>query len=148
MTTTSVSKKEPAAPPADIERWEPWTGIDVLRTMLGTRLPGLHHQAVPATALEERDDAYLLELEVPGLAKKDIGIDVTGRRITVHGEREETERTGILRHTTRTTGRFDYELMLPSPVDEKAVTARLDHGVLVVRVPKAGDSRTTHVEIM
>ena len=36
----------------------------------------------------------------------------------------------MLRHTTRVTGSFSYEAVLPAPVDEKKVTAVLADGVL------------------
>ena len=59
----------------------------------------------------------------------------------------EVERTGVLRHSTRTSGSFSYEISLPSPVDDQGVTATLDGGVLTVRVPKSSDAKTTRVEI-
>ena len=60
-----------------------------------------------------------------------------GRRLTVSGERKEKERVGILRRRTRSVGQFHYEVVLPGAVDEDAVSASLDGGVLTVRVPEA-----------
>ncbi len=56
--------------------------------------------------MEETDDAYLVEVELPGVKRDDISIEVAGRRLTVSRERKERQRTGILRRRTRTVGRF------------------------------------------
>ena len=55
----------------------------------------------PRADVEETDDAYVIEVEVPGVAKKDIDVSVAGRRLTITGERKERERVGILRRRTR-----------------------------------------------
>jgi len=107
----------------------------------------LGDSSIPGADLVETDDGFTVEIELPGLAKKDITIDVTGRRIAVHGERKEQERGGVLRHSTRTTGRFDYELMLPSAIDEDSVKAALVDGVLTVTLPKSKTERPKHVPV-
>lgn len=97
---------------------------------------------VPAADVEETDDAYVLDIELPGVRKQDVHVETQGRRITVSGERKERERTGILRRRTRVTGRFHYEVTLPGDIDADEVAASMDEGVLTVRVPKAADERT------
>ena len=52
-----------------------------------------------------------------------------------------------MRHSTRVTGRFAYEVILPADVDEKATTAQLNDGVLTVRLPKATGAKTSRVPI-
>ena len=102
----------------------------------------------PGGELRESDDAFTLELDVPGVDKKDITIDFSGRRLSVRGTKTtEKEGQGTLRHTTRTSGSFAYEAVLPVAVDEKTVTASLADGVLLVTMPKATEAKTTHVEI-
>ena len=105
-------------------------------------------KAAPGGELRETDDAFTLELDVPGVDKNDITIDFSGRRLSVRGTKTtEREGQGTLRNTTRTSGSFSYEAVLPVAVDEKAVTASLTDGVLMVRMPKATEAKTTHVEI-
>ena len=70
------------------------------------------------------------------MKRDDIDIQVAGRRLTVRAERKETERKGILRRTTRTTGRYYLEVVLPGEVDPDDVEATLGDGVLTVRVAK------------
>lgn len=102
---------------------------------------------IPGAEVGETDDSYTLDIELPGVEKKDITIDVTGRRVSVHGERVEKQREGTLRHTTRSTGRFDYEVTLPSAVEAEKASAELANGVLSIRMPKSRTERPTHVAI-
>lgn len=136
------------SPWADLSRWNPWSDLVDWNNRFGQFLEHRwpHHLALGAD-LEEAEDAYLLEFDVPGVAKSDVSVEVTGRRVCVHGTRAEKERAGVLRHSTRAAGEFVYEVSLPSPVDDKHVSATLEGGVLSLRIPKAGDAKTTHVEI-
>ena len=101
----------------------------------------------PLADVEETDDAYVIEVEVPGVDKKDIDISVAGRRVTISGERKEKERVGILRRRTRSVGQFEYDIQLPGDIDEDGVTASLADGVLSVRVPKASTDRARRITV-
>lgn len=102
---------------------------------------------LPPADVEETDDAYVVDVELPGVNKKDVSVEVNGRRLTVSGERKERERTGILRRRTRTVGRFFYEVVLPSAVDDDAVNAKLANGVLTVTVPKSERDQRRRIPI-
>ncbi|MEU4493269.1 Hsp20/alpha crystallin family protein [Streptomyces sp. NPDC023998] len=108
---------------------------------------GLADAWVPPADEEETEDAYQVELELPGVSKDQITVDVTDSRLAVHGEVEEKERSGVLHRQTRRFGRFDFRWALPSDADADHVTAELADGVLTVRVPKTEKSRPRRVEI-
>ena len=91
---------------------------------------------VPPADLEETDDAYVVEVELPGVKREDINVEVSGRRLSVSGERKERERTGILRRSTRPAGGFEHTVLFAGEVDEESIEATLDKGVLTVQVPK------------
>lgn len=97
--------------------------------------------------VEESDDAYLVEVELPGVKGDDIDVEVAGRRLTVSGERKERERVGILRRQTRTVGRFHYEVVLPGDVAEDEVEAGLNEGVLTIRIPKVAADRPKRIPV-
>ena len=90
----------------------------------------------PLADVEETDDAYVVEIELPGVKRENVDIEVAGRRISVHGERKEKELVGIFRKRERIFGRFHYEVILPGDVLEDGINAELDEGVLIVRLPK------------
>jgi len=101
----------------------------------------------PLADVEEVPDAYVVDIELPGIKKEDLDISIAGRRLTVTGERKERERVGILRRRERVVGRFHYEVTLPGDVDESGIGAHLDEGVLKVRVPKPERDRPRKIEV-
>lgn len=101
----------------------------------------------PMADVEETNDAYLIEIELPGVKRGDIDVTLSGRQLTVSGERKEKERAGILRRHTRVTGRFHYEVTLPAADPEAEVTAGYDDGVLTIRVPKPEADRPRRISV-
>jgi len=126
------------------ERTQPLNDVERLRRMLDQTfgsfgLPGLMTEAVgwsPPVDIEEQDDAYVIEAELPGVQKDDVNIELQSNELMVTGEIKEREREGILRKRTRRIGRFEYRVRLPEQVDSDNVEAKLNDGVLTVRVPK------------
>jgi HSP20 family protein len=126
------------------ERTQPLNDVERLRRMLDQTfgsfgLPGLMTEAVgwsPPVDIEEQDDAYVIEAELPGVQKDDVNIELQSNELMVTGEIKERERQGILRKRTRRIGRFEYRVRLPEQVDSDNVEAKLNDGVLTVRVPK------------
>jgi HSP20 family protein len=136
----------------DVGRWSPFADLNQLARQMERFLGSAGDLAapdgfVPMADVEETEDAYLVELELPGVKREDINIEVAGNRLLVTGERKERERVGIVRRRTRTVGRFQFEVVLPIEVSGDAVEATLEHGVLTVRVPKTGREEPHRVEI-
>lgn len=101
----------------------------------------------PLADVEETPEAYFVEIELPGVKRDDIDIEITGQHLSVQGERKEKERVGILRRRERTVGRFAYEVTVPGDVEEDGVEAHLDEGVLRVRLPKPERERPRRIEV-
>ena len=136
----------------DVQHWHPFTETFLWNTRLGQLFDNMWHTAAheglaPGAELEETDDGFTLEMDLPGVAKDDITIDVLGRRMAVRGTRKEKELSGVMRHSTRVTDSFAYEVILPADLDEKATTARLSDGVLTIKLPKESGAKTNRVPI-
>jgi HSP20 family protein len=101
----------------------------------------------PLGDVEETDDAYVVEIDLPGVKRDDIDIELHERQLTISGEIKEKERAGILRRRTRRVGQFHYAVTLPADVDAAKVEARLDEGVLTVRVPKSERAKPRRIQI-
>jgi HSP20 family protein len=133
------------------ERWDPVRELDdlydrfakVWEQNLGRGLD----RWIPLADLEETDDAYTVELELPGVARDDVDVQLDDRVLTVSGEIHEKERKGILHRRTRKVGRFHYTVTLPGELDDEHVEAQLRDGVLTVRVPKSASSRKRRITI-
>ena len=137
------------------ERTQPLNDVERLRRMLDQTfgnfgLPGLMTEAVgwsPPVDIEEQDDAYVIEAELPGVQKDDVNIELQSNELMVTGEIKEREREGILRKRTRRIGRFEYRVRLPEQVDSDTVEAKLNDGVLTVRVPKREQAERRRIQV-
>jgi HSP20 family protein len=103
----------------------------------------------PPLNLWEEDDAFFLEAELPGLDLKDLEIYVTGQdQLTLKGERKAPTLEKSLQHRQeRGFGTFPRTLTLPMAVDANKVEARLENGVLKVRLPKSEAAKPHKIEI-
>ena len=137
--------------PRAVAGWDPFRELDELTQRVNSlweaNLNGDLHSWAPLADVEETDDAYVVDIELPGVRRDDVAIEVLDGRLSVTGERRERQRVGLLRRTTRTTGRFRLHVALPLEIDADAVTADLDHGLLTVTVPKAARARRRRIPI-
>lgn len=93
---------------------------------------------LPAVDVEERDDAFLVTADLPGLEKDDIDVSLDDGVLTISGERKretENETEGFKRFE-RVHGQFSRSFSLPQGVDVEAVGATFDKGVLTLTLPK------------
>jgi HSP20 family protein len=132
-------------------QWDPFRGLDEFydrfSKTVGFGASDALDRWIPLADLEETDDAYVVEVELPGLGDEDVDVQLDDRVLTVSGEIQEKKRTGILHRRTRKVGRFDYTVMLPGELDDDHVDASLRNGVLTVRVPKSPQTRRRRIEI-
>jgi HSP20 family protein len=140
-----------------LNRWDP------LRDMLNfqekiAQLLDVHarHRAVspciswnPAVDILETPDAYLFRMELPGVGKANIDVELAGARLTISGERHlESEPYIFAYHNIeRVYGAFARSFQLPGTVDATRAEARYIDGVLELILPKSEDvsDRCIHV---
>jgi HSP20 family protein len=93
----------------------------------------------PLVNVREEADAFRVEADVPGVTRDQIEVLVRhGTELTIEGERkQDCETNGTWHQQERGVGRFRRVLTLPVAVDADQVEARLEHGVLRLRLPKA-----------
>jgi HSP20 family protein len=103
----------------------------------------------PPVDIQETEDAYLVEADVPGVRPDDVTIDLQGNDLRIGGEYgmpEQGEGEGGQQRSRR-TGRFDYRLTLPGEVNSESCAADLEHGVLRLRLPKASPSTRQRIPV-
>lgn len=101
----------------------------------------------PLADISETDDGYLIEVDVPGVDKKHLNLEVNDHELVVSGELIEQEGRRLFRRKGRRTGRFEFRATLPGDIKADGVTADLSKGVLTVTVPKADAAKPRHVGI-
>jgi HSP20 family protein len=102
---------------------------------------------VPNVDIEETDDAWIIEAEVPGVNKKDVNVEVRDNEIVITGEIKQRERKGIIRRRTRRVGEFEFRATFPGDADADDIKADVDDGLLTVRVPKQEKAESRQIEV-
>ncbi len=92
----------------------------------------------PPSDASSRDDAYVIEVELPGVKEEDITVEVHGDIMTLSGEKRSArdEKTDTYIFSERTYGAFRRSFRLPPDVDDAAIEAHTEDGILRVTLPK------------
>lgn len=106
---------------------------------------------MPSMDIFEDGDTIVAKAEVPGLAKADLDVRISGDVLTVSGKKEKEEkieRKDYHRYE-RSSGSFSRSVLLPAEVEVDKVSAQLKDGVLEVRAPKtaAARARSRKIEV-
>jgi len=97
----------------------------------------------PPVNVFERDGKYVIEVELAGVEKKDVSVNVEDGFITVSGTKETSrkeEGQGYYMRE-RSYGSFSRGFKVPSDVEEKDVVAEFKNGVLTVELPMKVDKK-------
>jgi HSP20 family protein len=133
--------------------WSPFRELDDLHERMSRLLEstladtGAVTGWIPAVDIEETDEAFVVEAELPGVKRDDVTVELQNNELRIHGELRERERAGIVRRRTRRTGQFDYRVVLPGEVDDDNVEANLHEGVLRVQIRKTEHIKPRRIEI-
>lgn len=134
-----------------LTRWDPFAEIARMQNEMtrGFGAEGGRGPHAPAVDIKEEKEAYVVRAELPGVKKEDVHIDVENNVLTLRGERrlaEEESREGYQR-IERWYGAFARSFALPSTVDSERIEAKLEDGVLSVRLPKRNELRSRRIEV-
>lgn len=100
----------------------------------------------PAVDFEEKDNQYLVTVDLPGIKKEDIKIDLSDNILSISGERtRESKAEG--RYTERSYGKFSRSFSLPSQVNSENVQAAFDNGVLRITLTKSETPKGRAIKI-
>lgn len=98
---------------------------------------------MPAIDIVEKDKAFEVTAELPGLDAKNIDLQLSDNVLTIKGEKQEEkeERTKDRHVTERRYGSFHRSLQVPSSVDAEKIEANFKNGVLTVTLPKSPEAQ-------
>jgi HSP20 family protein len=103
----------------------------------------------PAVDISETKDSIVVKVELPGLSRDDIEIDVASGVLTIKGEKrfesEEEDRTWHRREVRY--GSFSRSFSLPTDVKSDEAAASFSEGVLTVSLPKEEKAVHRKIEI-
>lgn len=135
--------------------WDPFRELDdlqhrfssLLESTFGDLSASSYGAWTPAVDIEETDDSFVVEAELPGVKREDVNVELNENQLVIHGETKERERSGVFRRQTRRTGQFDYRVALPGQVDGDHVDASLSDGVLRLELHKSEAAKARRIEI-
>lgn len=142
-----------------ITRWtnrNPWREFDALTHRLGLfedRFPTPSRAGgwLPAVNVEENADELVLTAELPGLTHDHVEVEVENNILTLRGEKEEERSEGDpgskVHLWERSYGSFQRSFTLPRTVRADQISANFEHGILIVRMPKAPEAKSRRITI-
>ena len=121
-------------------QWSPWDEFAELANMLWDKSMMPRGMAYPAIDVEDTAEAYIVKADVPGYSKSDLEVELDGNAVTIKGNTLAEKKTDSpdLIYQERQVGEFRRTFTLPAKIDVEKATATFDHGVLEIRLPKAG----------
>jgi HSP20 family protein len=96
----------------------------------------------PSVNTREEDKAYYIEVDLPGVKKEDIQVDLKDDVLTISGERrtkEEVKKKDYYKLES-SYGKFQRSFTLPDNADKENISANSENGVLEVVIPKVKES--------
>ena len=145
-------------------RWDPFQDLRSAQDEMAQMSPmlahalGLHAQPqgsdratawTPALDISERKDAYLVNVELPGLKPEDLDITMEDGLLTIQGERQFTSESSEqqFHRVERRYGAFRRSITLPAHVMAEGIQASFEDGVLQILVPKAEEAKAKRIQV-
>jgi len=129
-------------------RYEPWNLLNQFRRDMDRfyETPGEGDETssivtsdwIPAVDIKETDTAFEIHADIPGVDPKDIDVHMENGILTIKGERqtENKEEHEGYKRIERSRGSFYRRFSLPDTADADKISAKSNHGVLEITIPK------------
>ena len=139
---------------ASIQRFDPFNELvdDLFKGFLVRPVSYEGRAELPRLKVDvaERNGAYTVTAELPGVKKDDIQVTIDGAEVTlaaeVKREREASQDERVL-HTERVFGKASRSFTLPQEVDEAKAEAKFRDGVLELTLPKKAATQRKQISI-
>ena len=98
----------------------------------------------------EKNGAYVVSAELPGVKKEDIHVSVDGAQVTLEAEvkrEKEASQDERVLHRERVYGKVTRSFTLPQEVDETKAEAKFKDGVLELTLPKKAAAQRKQISI-
>ena len=142
--------------------WQPFSGFkpfnhkfdEMFEEALGSLFPVRDEESKGSTTrpnvdIYETDESYVLNVDLPGVNKEDIKIDLNDNHLTVKAEKKFEDKVSKENYVRieRSHGTFLRSFSLSENVDGKNVKASYNDGVLEVTLPKRKQAKTKQIEV-
>lgn len=103
----------------------------------------------PLINLTEDRESFILRAEIPGMKAEELNIEATPNTVSISGERKIPQEAagGSYHRREREGGRFSRAVALTGEIDPNKVDAKLEYGVLTLRLPKTEASKSKQISV-
>jgi HSP20 family protein len=119
------------------------------REMFDGEKPLLHAGLLHSLDVYREKDDLVVKAELPGIKKKELDISLEDDMLTIKAEKKQEEVTDDADHyiSERRFGQYSRTIKLPFHVDAEKISATFKNGLLEMRLPRAEEAKTKHIEI-
>jgi HSP20 family protein len=101
----------------------------------------------PNMDIHENMKDFTLSMDLPGLSKKEVSLNVDDSVLTIAGERSYSDKSADARRIERGYGKFNRSFSLPDNVNASEINASFKNGELIVTLPKTEETLSKSKEI-
>lgn len=161
MAEKKTSEERALEPRRGFGELEPWPGLG--EWGLSGRLPRLMDELfrdwpwagrrertlMPAMDVSDDDERYTVTVELPGVKKEDVHVELQEGMLTVRGEKrsEREEKKETRRYVERSFGAFSRSFRLPPDADADRLDASFRDGILTLTIPKSEEAKPRTIAI-
>lgn len=122
---------------------------DIMDEFFSDAVATRRNSFAPSIDISETEKQYVIDVEVPGMNKKDINLNVENNTLTISGERKfEKEEDNKQYHRVESHyGSFTRSFSLPENADYDSIDASYKNGILTITVDKSEKSLKKQIEI-
>ena len=142
---------------ANVTRFDPFSDLDDLFKGFLVRPLALEGRGdggvqLPRAKVDvaEKNGAYVVTAELPGVKKEDIHVSIDGAQVTLEAEvrrEKEASKDERVLHSERVYGKVMRSFTLPQEVDEAKAQAKFQDGVLELTLPKKAAAQRKQISI-
>lgn len=103
----------------------------------------------PSCEMTEENSAYNLKIDMPGVKREDVKIDIDKNHVSISAERKAEKKSDTKKehYSEITYGSYQRTFRLPVAIDENRAEAKFTDGVLMIQLPKAESTTTKRLPI-
>jgi HSP20 family protein len=145
----------------DLVRWDPFNNLEELHDRVnrlfqesmgrttGRREPSMAARGwSPLVDIYEDTEGLAFRVDLAGVGRDDIEIEVAGDTLVISGERKPLEQEGRdYWRVERPYGPFRRTFNIGMPIRQSEIRASLKEGVLEIRIPKAEETKPKKIEV-
>lgn len=144
-----------------VVRWDPFKNINTLQDRINRLFEDAFPRGTaddedlsacawrPPVDIFETDDGVVIQVDLPGVSKEDVSVEVKNNLLTIQGQRKIEGATDDERYyrRERSCGTFQRAFSLRSVISPDTIKASFKNGVLTVQVPKPEEEKPKKISV-